>query len=81
MLRESLTNVAKHAAATSVEVEVRVGPSALEAWVTDNGRGLPETLERRSGLSNLQARAEAHGGTLFTAAGPGAAPEPSGGCP
>jgi len=70
VLRESLTNVAKHAAATSVEVEVRVGPSALEAWVTDNGRGMPETLERRSGLSNLQARAEAHGGTLFTAAGP-----------
>jgi signal transduction histidine kinase len=63
VLRESLTNAAKHADATAVQVEVRVG-SALEASVTDNGTGMPASLSRRSGLSNLQARAEAHGGSL-----------------
>jgi signal transduction histidine kinase len=63
VLRESLANVAKHAGATAVAVEVRVG-SALEALVTDNGRGLPPRLGRESGLANLRSRAEAHGGSL-----------------
>lgn len=69
VLRESLTNAAKHADATSVQVEVRVG-SALEASVTDNGNGMPASLSRRSGLANLQARAEAHGGNLTITPGP-----------
>ena len=69
VLRESLTNAAKHADATSVQVEVRVG-SALEASITDNGNGMPASLSRRSGLANLQARAEAHGGSLTVSPGP-----------
>ena len=69
VLRESLTNAAKHADATSVQVEVRVG-SALEASITDNGNGMPASLSRRSGLANLQARAEAHGGNLTVSPGP-----------
>ena len=69
VLRESLTNAAKHADATSVQVEVRVG-SALEASITDNGNGMPASLSRRSGLANLQARAEAHGGSLRVSPGP-----------
>jgi signal transduction histidine kinase len=69
VLRESLTNAAKHADATAVQVEVRVG-NALEASVTDNGNGLPASLSRRSGLANLQARAEAHGGSLTVSPGP-----------
>ncbi|MDF2144197.1 GAF domain-containing sensor histidine kinase [Knoellia sp. p5-6-4] len=74
VLRESLTNAAKHADATAVQVEVRVG-SALEASVTDNGTGMPASLSRRSGLSNLQARAEAHGGSLTISPGPGGGTE------
>lgn len=70
VLRESLANAAKHAGATAVAVEVRVG-SALEALVTDNGRGLPARLGRESGLANLRSRAEAHGGSLSLT--PGAA--------
>jgi signal transduction histidine kinase len=69
VLRESLANAAKHAGATAVAVEVRVG-SALEALVTDNGRGLPARLGRESGLANLRSRAEAHGGTLSVTPGP-----------
>ncbi len=74
VLRESLTNVAKHADARSVAVEVRVG-SAVEASVSDDGKGLPERLARRSGLANLQARAEAHGGSLTIAPVPGGGTE------
>jgi signal transduction histidine kinase len=74
VLRESLTNAAKHADARSVAVEVRVG-SAVEASVTDNGKGMPERLARRSGLANLQARAEAHGGSLTIAGVPGGGTE------
>lgn len=69
VLRESLTNAAKHADATTVQVEVRVG-SALEASITDNGNGMPASLSRRSGLANLQARAEGHGGNLTVSPGP-----------
>jgi signal transduction histidine kinase len=39
------------------------------AIVRDDGRGLPEDVERRSGLANLAARAEDHGGSLTL--GPG----------
>jgi signal transduction histidine kinase len=72
VLRESLTNAAKHADATAVRVEVRVG-SALEASISDNGNGMPASLSRRSGLANLQARAEEHGGSLTVS------PVPTGG--
>jgi signal transduction histidine kinase len=74
VLRESLANAAKHADATSVAVEVRVG-SAVEASVIDNGKGMPEALTRRSGIANLQARAEAHGGSLTIGAAPGGGTE------
>ena len=45
-----------------MRVEVRGGRILIE--VGDDGRGLDPARERRSGLSNLQARAEARGGTL-----------------
>lgn len=60
--REALSNVARHAAASRVEVVVHAGDDiALE--VLDNGRGM-EQATRRSGLANLAERAEALGGTL-----------------
>jgi signal transduction histidine kinase len=68
VLRESLANVAKHARASRVVVEVHVAGD-LVAIVRDDGRGLPEDVERRSGLANLAARAEDHGGSLTL--GPG----------
>jgi len=63
--REALTNVAKHAEAEVVEVEL-VGDSALvRLRVVDDGRGLPD--ERRAegrGLRNLAERAAALSGTF-----------------
>jgi signal transduction histidine kinase len=61
-LREALSNAARHAAASAVEVEVRA-TDALSLTVTDNGTGI-EPGGRRSGLINLERRAAECGGWL-----------------
>lgn len=61
VLRESLTNVARHARAGSVEVDVAAADDELTVDVRDDGVG-PGSPGRRSGLRNLQRRAEHHGG-------------------
>jgi len=63
VLREALSNVARHAHASSTEVDVDAGPAALTLQAVDDGVGVPDT-GRRSGLDNLRRRAEHHGGTL-----------------
>ncbi|WP_041253918.1 GAF domain-containing protein [Frankia sp. EAN1pec] len=67
--RESLSNVARHARASRVELSVTVGQGWLCAEVTDDGVGLGDT-GRRSGLRNLRSRAEELGGTFDIAPGP-----------
>jgi signal transduction histidine kinase len=64
VLREALSNVARHASASKVEVTVEVGPELI-LRVVDNGTGMKAT-KRRSGLANLAERAELLGGTLNT---------------
>ena len=61
-LREALSNAARHARASKVEVTVEAGPE-LVLLVRDNGIGLPEN-GRRSGLANLTERATLLGGTM-----------------
>ena len=63
VLRESLTNVAKHARATSVTVDLAAEGRTLQMTVADDGVGLRRSA-RRSGLSNMRHRAESHGGRL-----------------
>lgn len=62
VLREALSNVARHARAGSAHVDISVH-EVLTLDVVDDGVGVPPTT-RRSGLANLQARAERHRGTL-----------------
>jgi signal transduction histidine kinase len=63
VVREALTNAARHAGASAVEVDLAAGPDRLTLDVRDNGAGMADTA-RRSGLANLAHRAERHGGTL-----------------
>jgi len=63
VVREALTNVAKHAAATVVDLRIQVDRE-LSIEVVDNGVGLSESAERRSGLANLAARANKRAGSF-----------------
>jgi signal transduction histidine kinase len=63
VLRESLSNTARHSGATAVSVEVSVVSDDVTLVVRDNGKGLPEG-GRRSGLANLASRARDLGGTF-----------------
>jgi signal transduction histidine kinase len=63
-LREALSNAARHASASHVDVTVDVDQRGILAvQVTDNGTGLPAE-GRRSGLRNLADRADKLGGEL-----------------
>jgi signal transduction histidine kinase len=60
VVRESLTNVIKHANATQTAVEIAVTGDDLTVRITDNGTG--STSTRRSGVANLDERALRRGG-------------------
>ena len=62
VLREALSNVARHAGASRVSVAVTAG-SDLTLTVRDDGSGMKGST-RRSGLANLADRAGKLGGTL-----------------
>jgi PAS domain S-box-containing protein len=66
VLRETLTNVARHARAGSVRVaiEADIERRELSVQVADDGVGMGETA-RRSGLANLRKRAESRSGTFL----------------
>ena len=63
VVSESLANVATHARATSVSVDVDRTGEVATVEVVDDGVGGAET-ERGSGLRGLADRVEAHGGRL-----------------
>jgi signal transduction histidine kinase len=71
VLREALSNAARHSGASRVDVQVRAA-AALSLTVRDNGSGIKET-GRRSGLANLEQRASKLGGSfrIESAAGGG----------
>jgi signal transduction histidine kinase len=69
-LREALSNVARHANASKVEVSVQAARE-LSLAVADNGQGIRD-VARRSGLSNLEERATRLGGSMQVESAPGA---------
>ena len=68
VLREALSNAARHAAASAVTVTLRVGAD-VELTVADDGRGLTEPVHA-SGIRNISERAVSLGGTAEVARGP-----------
>jgi signal transduction histidine kinase len=67
VLREALSNAARHAKADRADVSVVVDDDWVTLTVTDDGIGLPDD-GHRSGLANLDARARTLEGT-FSAQG------------
>src|SRR5690606_32585869 len=82
VLREALSNVARHARATSAQVRIRATEDQVELVVSDDGVGPPQRatiamdVERPvgpgggQGLRNIAARAEKLGGTASFDPGP-----------
>jgi PAS domain S-box-containing protein len=78
VVQEALSNVAKHGAATKVEVRIEVRSGTLRVEVRDDGRGFdPENAREflrlgKVGLASMRERAELSGGTLTIKSSPGA---------
>ena len=66
IFQETLTNIAKHAGATRVEVELEADADSVTLQVHDNGRGIAgEDLGKRQafGILGMQERAHSLGGS------------------
>jgi two-component system sensor histidine kinase UhpB len=65
--QESLTNVARHADASRVEIALEPGVESVVLRIADDGRGLPEALASsngHTGLRGMRERALLVGGAL-----------------
>ena len=66
--QESLTNIAKHANARNVSIDIRADNAYIHWSVVDNGTGIPNwnqsTQQRGNGLAGLQERLWSIGGEL-----------------
>jgi PAS domain S-box-containing protein len=67
VLREGLSNVARHASASATEVRVTVTPESIEVLIQDNGCGLGDRLLHGTGTASLRERAEMASGSLSLA--------------
>ena len=62
--QESLTNVARHAQASSVRLTLEASPSAIRLEVADDGRGFERTNGGGNGIRGMRERALLVGGRL-----------------
>lgn len=71
--QEALTNVIRHAAATTVWIRVTYGPGNLRLRIEDDGKGvsLGESAGGGSGIAGMRERLTALGGELRTGPRPG----------
>jgi len=68
--QEALTNVARHAGARQVRVELQAGDRELRLTIEDDGRGAAGEPTPQLGLLGMRERVTALGGTLAIAASP-----------
>jgi signal transduction histidine kinase len=64
--QEALNNIARHAKASQVEIDLKHEGAALELCIRDNGRGFDpnHTMAGHYGLGMMRDRAEAAGAQL-----------------
>jgi PAS domain S-box-containing protein len=73
IIQEALNNIVKHAAATSVNINLVRTERMILLEVCDNGKGfLPEKVRKGLGLTNIRNRAELFNGSVKIKTGPGA---------
>ena len=73
--QEALTNVARHAKASQVNIQIQSEAEMITGSIKDNGRGFDTAAVLRKGrrgfgLHGVQARIEALGGTFFISSKP-----------
>ena len=74
IFQEALTNIAKHAHATRVTVQLRPQRAHLTLTICDNGHGIKPSdrfKPQSFGLHSMSERAKAFGGTLALSSAPG----------
>lgn len=80
VIQEALTNVSKHAKATSATIAVSVADGVMRTSVTDDGQGIQDSGRKRTpeeeltggfGMSGMRERAELVGGELSFESQPG----------
>lgn len=71
VVREALSNVARHAQATATEVDLRVEAGEVVVRVDDNGHGLDPDRKAGTGMRNLRERAGLVQGSSTLTARPG----------
>jgi signal transduction histidine kinase len=77
VLKETLTNIVRHSAATEVRASVEINENELELFIIDNGRGLTngehseESNGHANGLTNMRSRIEKLNGRFEISGKPG----------
>lgn len=73
IVREGLSNIARHARATAGAVTIDVQDDSHRQWVSirvaDDGKGIDPDRTRNSGLANMKQRAQHNGGTFYLSEG------------
>jgi signal transduction histidine kinase len=76
IVQEALTNVRRHAKASSARIALRFDDDQVSVEVTDDGSGAPDSPSRNGrnghGLVGMRERTAAYGGRLETESRPGA---------
>jgi signal transduction histidine kinase len=64
IVQEALTNIARHAGATQVDIDLQRESGRIHLKLKDNGRGFPAEQATGLGLVGMRARARSVGGEL-----------------
>ena len=65
VVREGLSNIARHAHASQASVDVSIVGESVVVRIEDDGRGMPDHPLRSSGTTNLATRAALYEGTFI----------------
>ena len=71
LVKEALTNVARHAHCTAVEMALEIRDARLNIYIADNGRGFDASLASfGNGLTNMRNRVAQSGGEFHISSSP-----------